>query len=56
MVITIVAETMMRIDVAFASYFFFVIQTKKDNQSVVLFCVGVTYFPGPSPGKYLRRR
>ena len=25
---------------------------KEDDLSIVLFSVGVTYFPGPSPAKY----
>ena len=30
---------------------------KKDEQFLfVLFCVGVTYLPGPSPDKYFRQK
>ncbi len=33
-----------------------VLRRKKRQSFDCLFCVGVTYFSGPSPGKYLRRK
>ncbi len=29
---------------------------KQDSQLTVLFCVGITYLPGPSPDKYFRQK
>ena len=34
----------------------FINNIKQDSQLTVLFCVGITYLPGPSPDKYFRQK